>query len=438
MTVRVLLAVSDRRQEADLLAALRGGHGGAELRRRCVDLADVLAAAATGSADVAVLSGSLRRLDRDAVATLRRQGVEVVVVTDQQDSSSGPWTAWGVRAVVGPDPQEVLRAVLAGPSSVAQSREPSAGQWADPGVDPWVDPARAPGHVVAVWGPTGAPGRTTVAVTVADELSRLGHDTLLADVDTYGASVAQVLGLLDDTSGLASLTRLAATGRLDAATCARAAVALPSGLHVLTGVARPDRWVELRGDSLQAVWSSAASTHAFVVLDCAFGLGGGLGSWPAEVGPPDRDEATLASLAVADTVLAVGSADPVGLVRLARDLPAVVERAPTAKVRVVVTRCRRGAVGRDPRRAVPTVVSPVLSDLAVRHGARVGTDVHLVPDGRADLDSSLLSGRTLAESAPGSPARLALLELAESVVAQTGTPVSPVARRSRRRLRRAG
>ncbi len=429
MGARVLLAVSDRRQEADLIAALRGSPGGAELSRRCVDLADVLAAASTGCADVALLSASLRRLDRDAVAMLRRQGVEVVVVTADRgdadsDAPADPWAAWGVRAVVGPDPQDVLRAVLAGPASSG----------------PRTEPRGTTGHLVAVWGPTGAPGRTTVAVTVADELARLGHDTLLADADTYGASVAQVLGLLDDTSGLASVTRLAATGRLDPAACARATVALPSGVHVLTGVARPDRWVELRGDSLQAVWSWAGSTYAFVVLDCAFGLGGGLaGSWPSEVGPPDRDEATLASLAVADTVLAVGSADPVGLVRLARDLPAVVERAPAAQVRVVVTRCRRGAVGGDPRRAVPAVVAPVLADLAMRHGGRVCTDVHLVPDGRAELDSALLSGRTLGESAPGSTAHQALLALAESVVDQSsGTPASTTTRRSRRRLRRTG
>ena len=43
------------------------------------------------------------------------------------------------------------------------------------------------GTVVAVWGPTGAPGRTTVAITLADELARLGHETLLVDADVYGA-----------------------------------------------------------------------------------------------------------------------------------------------------------------------------------------------------------------------------------------------------------
>ena len=46
--------------------------------------------------------------------------------------------------------------------------------------------------VVAVWGPTGAPGRTTIAVTLATELAALGI-TVLVDADTYGGSVAQAV-----------------------------------------------------------------------------------------------------------------------------------------------------------------------------------------------------------------------------------------------------
>src|SRR4029077_16527943 len=59
--------------------------------------------------------------------------------------------------------------------------------------------ARSPptrGSVVAVWGPTGAPGRTTVAVTLADELSRLGASSLLVDADVDGGGGAGGLGVL--------------------------------------------------------------------------------------------------------------------------------------------------------------------------------------------------------------------------------------------------
>src|SRR6185436_2605907 len=49
--------------------------------------------------------------------------------------------------------------------------------------------------VVAVWGPAGAPGRTTVAVSLAAELSRRRRRVVLADVDPWGGSVAQHLGV---------------------------------------------------------------------------------------------------------------------------------------------------------------------------------------------------------------------------------------------------
>jgi len=428
VTARVLLAISDRSVESSVIRVLADSNGAAALSRRCVDLIDALAAAAAGAGDVLVVSSSLRRLDRDAVEQLAACDVSVVVVREhpRQDGSSDellpdPRLSWGVRAVVDPDPQQVLRAVVVSPVATSAPSAPAV--------------ASTPvGTLIAVWGPTGAPGRTTVAVTVADELARAGHDTVLVDADTYGASVAQVLGLLDDTSGLASLTRLAATGRLDEQTCARAMVMLPSGLRVLTGIARPDRWVELRAASLQAVLSAVVAHPAFVVLDCGFGLGAGaIGGWPTEIGPPERDDACLAALSMADIVLAVGSADPVGLVRLSRDLPTVPEIAPTAQLQVVVTKCRPGAVGGNPQRSVPTVLAPRLVELSERFGPRVSQEIVLVPDDRSALDTALLSGRTLAETSSGSPARRALRELVETLA-----PTPPVQSRRSRRLRRAG
>ena len=91
------------------------------------------------------------------------------------------------------------------------------------------------GSVIAVWGPTGAPGRTTVAVGVADELARLGRSTLLIDADVYGGVIAPTLGLLDESPGLAAACRSAGASRLDAAGLGRI------GLAVGSAPARSDR-----------------------------------------------------------------------------------------------------------------------------------------------------------------------------------------------------
>ena len=67
----------------------------------------------------------------------------------------------------------------------------------------------AKGRIIAVWGPAGAPGRTLVAANIAGELAAEGQSVLLVDADSYGASVAALLGLLDEAAGLAQACRLA-------------------------------------------------------------------------------------------------------------------------------------------------------------------------------------------------------------------------------------
>lgn len=83
MTQRVLTAL-DHRVE-DRIAALLAGERQVQLVRRCPDLADLLAAAAAGLGDLALVSGSVRGLDRDALAQLGEAGVRVVGVVDAEE-----------------------------------------------------------------------------------------------------------------------------------------------------------------------------------------------------------------------------------------------------------------------------------------------------------------------------------------------------------------
>ena len=88
MLVPVLTAVSDARWEAQLVAALERGDLGVTVVRRCVDLADLLATAATGQARAALLSADLRRLDRDALTRLAVAGVAVVGLVPAGDEDA--------------------------------------------------------------------------------------------------------------------------------------------------------------------------------------------------------------------------------------------------------------------------------------------------------------------------------------------------------------
>src|SRR5699024_4075089 len=92
------------------------------------------------------------------------------------------------------------------------------------------------GRIVVVWGPAGAPGRSTVAVNTAAELAEPDEPVMLVDLDTYGASVAQLPAVLDEAPGVAAATRAADAGTLDPAALTQLAPEVAPGLRVLTGL----------------------------------------------------------------------------------------------------------------------------------------------------------------------------------------------------------
>jgi len=442
VTIPLITAVTGAAWEADLVAALDRSPLGITVVRRCVDLPDLLAVAATGTARAALVSGDLRRLDRDSLARLAASRVAVVGVAPPDDEDAERLLRQlGAGFVLPADApaEQVAATVQEAVSALDGGREGGPSGYADPllalpgtadgdGSEPpaepgggeWVD-AQA-GRLVAVWGPTGAPGRTTVAVTLADEVARLGLPALLADADTYGGAVAQVLGLLDEAPGLAAAARAGNHGMLDPATLARLATAVDARLRVLTGISRADRWPELRPASLEAVWSQCRRLAAVTVVDCGFSLEQDE-ELVFDTAAPRRNGATLVTLESADVVVAVGAADPVGMQRLVRGLPELREAVPGASIRVVANRVRRGAFGGDPDRSVREALN--------RHAGVV--DPLLVPDDPAGCDAMLARGRTLAEVAPDSPARRVLAGLAAELA---GVPADR--RRRRTVLRRRG
>lgn len=431
MSVPVLTAVTGASWEAALVAGLERTPTGITVVRRCVDLADLLAAAATGTARAALLSAELRRLDRDALSRLAAAHVAVVgLYTPGDEQAETRLRQLGVGHVLGADapPADIAAAVSAALGEQAAGDADPASAWSRPmdglpdrdvpaADEPVVEPGS--GRLVAVWGPTGAPGRTTVAVGVASELAAAGTPTLLADADVYGGVVAQVLGFLDEAPGLAAAARLANNGQLDVVALAGVAVVAAPDLRVLTGISRADRWPELRPAALEQVWELARSLAAVTVVDLGFCLEQDE-ELTFDTAAPRRNGATVATLLAADVVLAVGTADPVGMQRLVRGITALREAAPGVLPRVVVNRVRKTAVGADPEAQ--------LTEALERYaGVR---DIAFVPDDRDAMDASLLQARTLREVSPDSAARHALAGIAAGLVGR------PAPRRKRGLLRR--
>jgi MinD-like ATPase involved in chromosome partitioning or flagellar assembly len=433
--VPVLTAVTDARWESGLVQAFESGDHGVAVVRRCLDLADLLATAASGTARAVLLSSDLRRLDRDALARLAVAGVAVVgLVYGGDEQAERRLRQLGVVHVLPADASaaDIGAAVVDAVEAVAVTPLPLAAPTDPRGALPDLPPPPdtddtggvplGSGRLVAVWGPTGAPGRTTVAVTLATELAGLGVHSVLIDADVYGGAVAQTLGLLDEAPGLAAAVRLANNGLLDLAGLAELArrVDGPAAdrLRVLTGITRSDRWPEIRPAGVEAVLALCRQVAAVTVVDCAFSLEQDE-ELAYDQSAARRNGATLTVLENADTIVAVGSADPVSLQRLVRGLSDLAATVPGITPSVVVNRVRPGVMPGDPEAEIAA---------ALDRYAGVTPSLYL-PYDRKSADEAAMRGQSLAEAAPGSPLRLAMRDYAAGLA---GVTVEPRGRRGGR------
>ena len=404
MSVRVATALVDTDFEHRLVQRLAKVDAGAFVVRRCLDLIELRSVAAAHLADVVVVDPNLRGFDRDVVSQLHTLGVRVVGVLvsrpGEPAASSHVAFGLGMDTVVAADPDEACRALRGGVTSPPALR---ATQEDVP-----------EGQLIAVWGPLGSPGRTTVATALAGEFCRAQTQTLLADADSYGASMAQQLGLLDDASGLAAACRLASAGRFGDEELGRCSVPVPGGLRVLTGIARPERWDELRPASLEAVWAACRRGQAVTIVDIGFCVEHDELAW-ADGGQPQRNQASVVTLRTADVVVAVADPTPVGLVRFIRDLPRVRSLAPTAQIHVVVNR----AAKRDE--------APVRDLMATQLGLAA---MKFLPTDAAVVDA-WRAGHMLSERRRRTAMQKALSDLVEEIVGElVGVAPSKVSRRS--------
>jgi MinD-like ATPase involved in chromosome partitioning or flagellar assembly len=400
----VLVAVGTVDFESEVLAAVAGS---LTVVRRCVDLADLLATAATRQAEVAILSVQ-DGLDVQTLARLRDEGLLTVgVAADPLDGDL--LHGIGVDLVIG---RHQLLDLAAQVAAARRSERPSGPARSEPdrlSSRPSAGPGGPVGGcVLAVWGPAGAPGRSTVAAGLAAAIAEIGTSCLLVDADVYGGSQAQLLGLLDESSGLLAAARVANRGRLDAEQLAGHARAVSPTLRVLSGLPRPDRWVELGPPLLLRILEAARMLCPVTVVDCGFSVELDE-ELSYDVSAPRRNGATVAALKHADRRLVVGAADPVGLGRLLRALVDFDQLAPSASAWVVVNRMR------------PTLgwsadeVATIVRRSANREVAA------FLPDDRAACDRALIHGQTLFESARGSRLTKSLGRLAEQLLDDLGT-----------------
>lgn len=322
--------------------------------------------------DLLVVAARHDTLTRELVTACDREGVRIVPVGDGE-APARLAQAFGLGVPMSPR--------ASGRELVGALRNPL----------PAAPAPRAGRRVIAVWGPAGSPGRSTIAIELAVELAR-DRDVSLIDADSHAPSIALALGLPDEGPGFAAACRQVSLGALDVAELDRIALRLGRGPRVLTGINRPSRWPELREDRVRAALAVCREWADDTVVDVA--------------APLDRDEeivsdlagdrrnaATIAALQEADLIVAVAAADPVGISRFVRGYAQLRETVGATPIAVVANRLRPGSLGIDAR-------GQVRRSLDRFAGIR---EVWFVPQDPRSADAALLAARPIADVARRSP-----------------------------------
>lgn len=416
-SVALALPLADEQR----LVAEAGRHGH-RVVARCSGADDLAAQLETARPELAVAAAAPQYLSSRVVAACDAIGVRLLVVAASVQERRFAATLGVVDAVDAPFEWAARRT-----PSVGSAREVPA--QLDVDVDAEIDeqtrarPVRvsAPptdgeqrsrrGTIVAVWGPDGAPGRTSLAIALAAELADAAGDRgatiALADADTHAAAIAPTLGLLDEAPGFAAACRLAGSGALDRAQFERIAQPHRAGrgdIQVLTGLGRASRWPELTADRVAGVLTAARDWADVTVIDVAASFEHDE-ELMTDLNAPRRNAATIEVLRSADRVVAVGAADPIGLSRFLRAHAELAELVEPDRVLTVINKLRSSAIGLN-------AASQVRQTLARFGGIEAPV---LVPWDPAAFDAALLSGRTLLDAAPKSPARIAIRELSALV-----------------------
>ena len=390
-SVHGVVVLADQRYEAPLIQAIQSRSDVLAIVRRCADLAEVVAAARAGLADLAVIDGSDPDLTIETVESLRACGMVVVALAAHHERSR--LIALGVASVAAPgSPDQVVNSLIAATRTRRSTPAPASS------APPPPPPPSAPGSVLAVWGTSGAPGRTTLAVGIATALSAHGP-TLLVDADTANPTIAHLLGLPVHASGLSTLARTASRGPITPADTLGAAVMRSENLHVITGLVTPHRWREVSKPGIESIVGALRLSARYSVVDIAST------SLEKASRGANRDDAALGVLERADRLVIVARGDIVGINRLSFLARWWEEQERAIPVEVIVNRVSTAAIGPHPVPSLQAAIGAFMPDCIF----------HVVPEDEG-VGRASLRGKALGENGARCDASDALQAIVEQWV----------------------
>lgn len=333
-----------------------------ELALRCVDRTELIAAMRAGGVEAVVFVGLPGWLDPQTTYEIVNAGASLIGLLDDEADAVRLQRLGGVQLPATASPHDVLVASAEDLSSAKTAVIPRDGEL---------------GRLVAVWGPKGAPGRTSVAIEMAATVALADPSTLLVDADPYGGDVLQMLGVMEELPSVVWATRMAEKGELDPGSLLiELRRAGRRGPVFLPGLPRPELWAEISEYGWRRLLEIARSAFHFVICDVGFCLEPESPSYTAS--SLGRNGIARLSVGEADHVVAVCRADPVGVRSFLWAFDHLEELVDPASVIVLLNRARSSSA-REAR------------DVIDRHiGKRVRA---ILPDRPADFARAVMAGR---------------------------------------------
>ena len=396
---RVIWCTPDRRDESSWIAEVTGR--GFTVVRRCVEATDVLAAATIEDQAAIVVDVDTPRLSADIVSALPGRDRRRIVAIAADDDALVRARSWGLTAVVHGLSADLVDRVI---DQLQVGEQPEERVSSGPGSASQRDRREAHRAITAVYGAIGAPGRSTVALGLAESWAHAGERVCLIDADTIGPSLALLVGMTEDVSGLLVASRYADQGALDARSLATACRRLTERLWLMSGIGSADRWHQLRPHSLERIVSVCSQNFDRVVIDTNPLLSVAEVDDALAGGLPARDAASKTVLQHSHAVVVVTQPEAVSVVRMTADLPHVVNAIEHSRLTVVANRA--------PRRNAN--VRSRVTDVLAESGMSV--PVHAVPDD-SSVQACRTSGSLLSENTATRRVRKSFAKIRDSLAA---------------------